>query len=299
MVCFAVADDVAGLALGCRDELAVDDQQAVVMTFDVALDDDGTAVFLRLLERDLDFVRRLQVDGDAAAVVSVQRFQDHREADRPGRPHGILSAAHQALLGHGQAEVAQNAVRFLLVPGQLDRDVAGLAGRRRLDALLVAAMAELDQAVAIQPQPRDIAFFRGPHQRGCARPERAGLCVTDEAVAFRCKIPVGRRRVGGLYGVGQEAQQELEREFAGFPAHGLVLVLEHHVVETGLAVDGARAAIGHRRTGDVLQLDCHMLHDVPEPGALFLAHAPHEATGLPVGATVLVQIRAALAASVR
>ena len=99
----AVADDMAGLALCGRDELAVDDEQAVVMTFDVALDDDGTAVFLRLLERDLDFVGRLQVDGDAAAVVSVQRLQYHREADRPGRPHGILSAANQALLGHRQA----------------------------------------------------------------------------------------------------------------------------------------------------------------------------------------------------
>ncbi len=155
-------------------------------------------------------------------------------------------------------------------------------------------MAELHEAVAVEPQPRDIALLGRPHQRRRAGPERPRLRIAYEAVALLREIPVRWRRIARLYVVGQQAQQELQRQGARLPADRLVLVLEHHVVDARLAFDRSRAAVGDRRAGDVLQLDRHVFHDVPQPGALVLAQAPHEAAGLLVGAAVLVQARQCL-----
>ena len=54
----AVADDVARHPLGDRDELAVDDEHAVVLAGDEALDDHAAAVLARDLERLPHLLRR-------------------------------------------------------------------------------------------------------------------------------------------------------------------------------------------------------------------------------------------------
>ena len=77
---FAVADDVPGHAFGRSDKLAVDDQQAMVIAFDVALNDNRAAVFARLLETDLDLFRRTQVDRDTASVIARQRLENDRDS---------------------------------------------------------------------------------------------------------------------------------------------------------------------------------------------------------------------------
>ena len=64
-----------------------------------------------------------------------------------------------------QAERAENAVGFFLVACQFDRDVRRASGDGRLDALLVFPMAELDQRLIVEPQPRNPAFLGGMHQR--------------------------------------------------------------------------------------------------------------------------------------
>ena len=147
----AVADDVPGLTLGRCYQLAVDDQQTMIEAVDIALDDDGAAVLLRLGEPDFHFFRRLEIDRYAAAVVSGERLHHHREADRLRRAHRIARAAHDALLRHRQAEVAQDAVGLFLVACELHRNIAGAARRRRLDASLEAAVPELHEAVTVQP----------------------------------------------------------------------------------------------------------------------------------------------------
>jgi hypothetical protein len=90
--------------------------------------------------------RATDVRRDAAAVVGVQRLYHHRPADPQRRLHRLLGRVDDLLAGHRQAEVAEDAVGLLLVGGDLDRDVAGLRGDGGLDPLLVAAVAELDQA---------------------------------------------------------------------------------------------------------------------------------------------------------
>ncbi len=90
----AVADDVAGFALGGGDELAVDDEQAVVVAFDVALDDHRAPVLPGLLERDFDFFGGLEIDRHAAAVVPRQRLEHHREPDSLRRADRVPLPAH-------------------------------------------------------------------------------------------------------------------------------------------------------------------------------------------------------------
>ena len=73
-----------------------------------------------------------------------------------------VAAADYALFRYRQAQVSQDAVRLLFVAGKFHRDIAGPGRRRGLNALLVAAMPELHEAVAIEPKPRDVPF---PRQR--------------------------------------------------------------------------------------------------------------------------------------
>ena len=60
------------------------------------------------------------------------------------------------------AQVAEQLVRLLLVGRELDRDVARLARHRGLDAALVLRVPHLDEAVAVEAQPRDAALL-GEH----------------------------------------------------------------------------------------------------------------------------------------
>ena len=71
IVLLAVADDVAGHALGRRDQLAVDHQQAVVVAAEEGLDDHRARMLARRLERGAHLVVVGEVDRDAAAVVAV------------------------------------------------------------------------------------------------------------------------------------------------------------------------------------------------------------------------------------
>ena len=186
----AVADHVARHALGGGDQLAVDHQQPVVEALEEALDQHRAAVLAGDGEGRLDLLGLGQPDADAAAVVAVERLDHDRVADPPGRADGILGVVDHALLGHRQAEIAEQPAGLLLVGGQLDRDVRRAAGDGRLDALLEAAMAELDQALAVEPQPGNVALLGGSHQRGRARAQRLALREADEPVAAAREVEI-------------------------------------------------------------------------------------------------------------
>ena len=71
---------------------------------------------------------RGQVHRDAAAVVAVDRLHHHRVADGVGGIDRVLGVADVVLLRHRQAEVGEQPGAELLVRGDLDGDVRGLAG---------------------------------------------------------------------------------------------------------------------------------------------------------------------------
>jgi hypothetical protein len=76
---------------------------------------------------------------------------------------------HQRLPRHRQAEVGEQPVRLLLVAGDLDGDVRRAPGDRGLDALLVPPVAELDERLPVEPDPRDAALLGGVDEGGGAR----------------------------------------------------------------------------------------------------------------------------------
>ncbi len=160
----AVTDDMARRSTRCRDQLAVDDQQPMVITLQERLDDHRP----RMLARDQvalrDFFVGAQPNGDTAAVIAVVWFGHHGESNTARGADGMRFTLDKFLLGDRQSEQAQNLVGLLLVAGQFDRNVRGAAGDRRLDALLVLAMTQLHQRLIIEPEPRNAAVFRRAYQ---------------------------------------------------------------------------------------------------------------------------------------
>ena len=146
-----------------------------------------------------DFRVARQADRDAAAVVAVVGLGHDREAEAVRGAHGLALALHQLLARHRQAERGEDAVGLFLVARELDRDVRRAAGDRRLDALLVLAVAELDQRLVVEPQPRDVrasrrrapatrstARARGAARSGCTRRARSA------SPSPRARCPRGR-----------------------------------------------------------------------------------------------------------
>ena len=245
----AVADDVAGDPLGDGDQLAIDHQHAVVEALDEGLDDDRVAVLAGALEGGLDLLFVGQPDADAAAVIGVERLDHHRIADALGLGDGVARVVDQLLARHRQAEIAEDADGLLLVRGDRDRDVPGLAGDRRLDTALEAAMAELDQALVVEADPGNVARLGGADQRAGAGAERAALGKADEAVALMREVEL-RRRFGLQVGRQQMVDQR-QRQLAGLEPDLGLLVLVDHVVVAGRA-GGAGLAEGDLGTGHVL-----------------------------------------------
>jgi hypothetical protein len=172
-VCVPSPTTWPGTRLATATSSPFDDEHAVVEAGQEGLDEHAPAVLARLLEGHGDLLVGGQVDRHAAAVVGVERLDHDGVAQAPGgaRLVGAVAAAR-----HGQAEVAEDLVRLLLVRGDLDGDVARLAGDRGLDALLVLAVAELDEALSLRriqgmsrPRRRAPASpWTGPSWRRCA-----------------------------------------------------------------------------------------------------------------------------------
>jgi hypothetical protein len=286
----AVTHDVPGNPLGDGDQLAVDHQHAVIEAHDKGLDDDAPAVLEGVLEGGLDVLAALQIDRDAAPVVGVQRLDDDGIADALGRPGGRLAVIDQVLARHRQAEVGEDLVGLLLVGGQFHRDLMGLASDRRLDAPLIAAVAELDQAALVEADPGDVALARRLDQGRGAGPQLPALGEADEIVALFLEIEIRRPVLRLDQVVGQQVVQQGQRQAARFQADLLLLVLVDHVVDAGLAVAPGLAE-GHVGPREVLHLDRAVLPDVAHPGAFVLAQAAQETARLAVGTAVLPQAR--------
>ena len=282
----AVADDVPRRAPRRRDQLAVDDQQAMIVAFEERLDDHRARMLARDVEAVRDFRVRRQPDGDAAAVIAVVRLGDDRIADAIRGAHGLSVALHQLLPRHRQSERREDLVGLFLVARQLHRDVRRAAGDRRLDALLILAVAELHERLIVEPQPRNAARFRRTHQRCGRRSERAALREADEVVARFRPAPAFGHRAGRAQRLGQQRAQQPQAELAGGDAFVALRVFVDDGVDAGLA-GAARLAERDFLARDVLQLDGDVLEHVAEPRALVLAHAPQESAGLAVRAAVL------------
>jgi hypothetical protein len=160
----AVADDLRRDPLDHPDQLAVDDEHAVVGAGDVVLDEWDPAGCGEV-EGGAHLRRVVEPDRHALAHVALVGLDHHRVADPLGRRHGPLRGVGPLLERHGESERRQQAVRVLLVLGDLAAEMSGVAGVRAPHALLEAALTELDQPAA-NPDHRDPPLSRPTHDRG-------------------------------------------------------------------------------------------------------------------------------------
>ena len=81
---FAVADHVPRHSFRGSDQLAVDDEDSMIEAADKTFDQYRAAMLARFLKSCVHLVRRFQIDGNAAAMVCVQRLEYDRVADALG-----------------------------------------------------------------------------------------------------------------------------------------------------------------------------------------------------------------------
>ena len=207
----AVTDHVTRLALADGDEFTVDHHHAMIVAGDERLDDHAAGVFLCARERLADFGGRHQVDGDAAAVIAVVRLQHDGVADATCRVDRHVDGLHETLPRNRQAEIREDLVRLLLVGRQLDGDVRRAPRDGGLDALLIAAISQLDQRLLVEADPRDTALLGRVHDGCGAGAECTTLRVADEVVAPRVPVKAAVELVGLQVG-GEQRVEQRQRE---------------------------------------------------------------------------------------
>ena len=234
----AVADDQRRVAPGSGDQLVADDQKAPVVAGQVFLDHDvvaeldGDAVSLAhlLLAR--------QIDRDALALVAILRLDDDRQAHFLGRYPRVVLVLHRAAVGHGDAGRVQQLLGQFLVLGDGFGNGTGETGFGGLDALLLAAPAELDKA-ALRQAAEGNAAGGGGRDDGAGRGAEADVLVQIAQFLQRAVKIEGR--------VVECGQAELFGMFEGQAADIFLGVFDNHLIDAGIhrlrgAAEGDRAA---------------------------------------------------------
>ncbi|EEF26373.1 conserved hypothetical protein, partial [Ricinus communis] len=139
---FTVADDRRRAAQRGGHHALAGHQDAVVVAGDVALDDDGAAMFARALKSQFHFVRGAAAGRDAAPVVAVQWLDRHQAVNVAGGAQRLLQRAHADTFRHRYAGFLQQRLGQLLVRRDADRDMASVAGDGGLQPFLLRAPAE-------------------------------------------------------------------------------------------------------------------------------------------------------------
>jgi hypothetical protein len=273
----AVARHLRGDTLGDGHHLAVHDEDPVVVAGEELLDDHVAAVLrlaLRLAEAEAELLLILDADGDAAAVIAVERLHHQRVAQPPRLAHRIVLAPHDDAARDGDSALVEQLLGEVLVAGELGRDERGLAGNRGADALLVLAVAELDEAGFVEPHHRDSAPLRLVHQRlgggaeGVAADEALQRVQPAVEVELAVEVPDAVEAPDLLHLRGQKRLDELEGGAPGGEAHLLLVIGEHHVVDARPVLHRAGLAACGAGAGQRLQLQRDMLGDVPQPSPL-------------------------------
>ncbi len=185
----AVAGDVGRDPLRDRHHVPADHQHAIVVAGDVGLHHHLTAARFGHgpLEPAAYGALGAQIQPHPAAVVAVQRLGHHGEPDPLGGHDGIVLGAHHLAARDRQPGRGQQAVRHLLVAGDVHGERTRLGGHRGADPLLVGPLAQLDQGVFVQPDPRDVAGDGFVDDRLRRRAELPAFGEQDQALPARLR----------------------------------------------------------------------------------------------------------------
>ena len=224
-----------------------------------------------------------EVELHAAAVVAVERLDDARVADAVRGVGGLVLGLDDRALRDGQAGRVEEAVRQALVRRDVDGDATRPRGHRRPDPLLVDALAELDERVAVEADVRDVAARGLVEDRLRARAEGLALGEPDDALELGHEVELVVRVARG-----DEVVDERDRDLAGLDADCLLAVLVDDVVVAVLA-GASRLAVADVGAGEVLELEGDVLGDVAGPGAFL--EPRDEAAAAAEGAGVVLEAR--------
>jgi hypothetical protein len=208
------------------DEPAVNHQKPVVVAGEHGLHQHGRPLGIGGLEGGGDTVLVRDVDGDAPAVIAVEWLDDDGVTDAFGRPDRLVHVVDDALLRHGQAEIAEDPVGEILVRRDFDGDVGGLRGQGRLDPLLVFTLADLDQAGVVKAVDRNVAGLSRSHQFHGRGPQRTPVGIVQEVIDVG--VEVGRL-ILGILSMSGDGREHVAGNLAGLDTDVLVAVAVEHL----------------------------------------------------------------------
>ena len=181
----AVADHRGRDALGDRRDLAADDEAAVVVAGDVASRPRRRRCGSRGGRPRRPRGRRRRCAGRGATPrpwLPSSGLTTHGKPIRFAASMAPSSVVDDRRLRHRQPGRVEQAVGQVLVAGDVDADRGRARGHRRPDPLLVDAVAQLDERVAVQAQVRDVARGRLVEDRLGGRAEGLALGEEDQAL---------------------------------------------------------------------------------------------------------------------
>ena len=184
---------------------------------------------------------------------------------------------------HRQAGRVQQPVGQALVRGDVHPDRRGPRRHRRADPLLVDAMPELDEGMAVEADERDVAADRLVDEGLGRRPERLAFGEADQPLELRREVEEDLRVVGC-----DEVVDQGDGHLPGLEADLLLAVFEDAVVLAGRA-GRPGLAVADVGPGEVLELQGDVLGDVADPGAV--AQPADEAPASPQRAGVVLERR--------
>ena len=135
---------------------------------------------------------RREVEPDPAPVIAVERLHHDREPDALRGLDGVVGGAHDPALGHRQPGRLEQLPGELLVARDVDGERGRERGHRRPDALLVPPLAELHEALVVQPDERHVAARGLVEDRLRRGPERAPLREQDQPLELVVEVEVLR-----------------------------------------------------------------------------------------------------------
>ena len=271
----AVADDLGRLAPRRGHHVVAHDQQAIVVAGGELFDQHRFAFLASGFVGGHNLLAGGKIRGHAAALVAVLRLDDHRHADFAGGLPGVFGAGHRPAVGSGHAHRAQQHAGQFFVLRDRFGDGAGAIGFGRLNAPLLAAVAELHQAVGVQPPHGNAPGFGGFDDRAGARAKAHLLRQIAEPIDFAGDVegPIVDRR-----------QEKLGGDFQAFAAQVFFDISEDDAIDAFFR-SFAGLAEADRRAGQRLQFQRDVFEDMGGIGSH--AQSLEEAAALADAATML------------
>ena len=263
----SVADHQRRIAARGGHQLVTDHQEAVVDAGQEALDQDFLAVMARIAVAGHDLFARLDVDGHALALVAVERLDHDRPAEFLRCQPGVFLVLDRAAQRHRHASRVQQLLGQVLVLGDAFGDRAGAVDLGGLDAALLAAPAELDQAALGQATVGNAAC-------DCGVDDGAGRRAESHVLVGLAQASDGLDQVERLF--FQRGFDQFDREIKRHAADLFLGVFDHDLIDPRIgrlrsaAEADLAAGLGLQRQRRALE---HMGQRQPDLGAGLLQGA--------------------------